>query len=168
MKRRFQFGLARGLGAIAAVAIILGMAKSFPSTLSSSTVAMPGAVLNEIVFIAIGLSIAHAIGSRTRFDFALGFAAFATPHWLYFKPVEPRLMIPEETLWHHRVLFHWFNEAFADGIFDIDALGWQFNFRHTDVDLFLYTAETLVIGLLGGGYAAYLGRRARQRQAASN
>jgi hypothetical protein len=45
-------------------------------------------------------------------------------------------------------------------MFDIDFLGLQFIWQHQELDLFLYSGETLVAGVLGGLYAGRIGRRA--------
>ena len=164
MANRFRYSLASILWLVVLAAVLFGAIRSFPTALSDTHFSLFAALLNEAAFLAISLAIVTVVGSRTRYDFALGFAVFAATTWLFDRPLPPNLS-REESTWHSAVIFYWMEQALADGLFDVDFLGFGVIWRPDHLNSFLRAAETLLFGVGGGFYAMWLARRLRNRGA---
>lgn len=164
MVKRFRYSLVSMLWLVVLAAVVFGAIRSFPTALRNGHFSLLAALVNEAAFFAISLATVTAVGRRTGYDFVLGFVAFAATNWLFDRSL-PANMVKVEGTWHSAVIFYWVQEAMADGLFDVDFLGFRVIWRPDELNSFLRAAETLLFGVGGGFYAKWLARWLRNRGA---
>lgn len=163
MANRFRFSIASLLLLTLVIALLLAGFKAHPDpsqmrnpSIGYSRLAAWAALANEVVFLSVSLAVVWFVGKRTRFEFVLGFLAFAVGHGLLLNAgysgtdAHPNML-------HSVLIEHWVRMRLEGTPIGIKT--WTLS----DLRPLLYAAETLLAGCLGGLYAMWLGRRSRRK-----
>lgn len=142
---RLQFSLAEIFSFVTIAALLAALVAAFPESLAEGLPAARWlALANELTLIVMSISIGVAIGTRTGYDFAIGFAVFAAVR-LTLAPLLNLGISPYGLFLDSSILWRWLGHAGSESAI--------ITFYFGRVGLLFFW------GAVGGFWATWLRRR---------